>query len=412
VTERTLEVHVDLAGRPVLAGMLHARVRGRRESATFLYDPSWLARADAFAIDPVYLPLTRGSHATPEGIALFPAIGDSAPERWGRTLLQRQHRRLGRTTTLFELDYLSLVDDQARLGALRFREPGTAPFVAHSVPAIPPLVRLGALLDASSVLENDTDDEEALKLLLAPGSSLGGARPKASVRLGTGALAIAKFPSVHDAWPVVSWERVASLLAEGAGCKAAHTELRRVAGRPVLLSHRFDRDDAGRIPYLSGLAMLGARDGDRASYLHLSEAIRLTGTAVDANLEELWRRMVFNVLVSNTDDHLRNHGFVRRGPGWQLAPAFDLNPMPVDVRPRVHQLALDDTSADASLSVCLDVAAFFGLASGRAREVARRVGEAVGVWRSVAASVGLNRRETERMASAFEHADLTLAKSL
>jgi len=248
---------------------------------------------------------------------------------------------------------------------------------------------------------------------LAPGSSLGGARPKASVVDQHGQLSIAKFPSATDEWPVVAWEHVASQLARASGLTVSPSRLVQVDGRSVLVTRRFDRRDGARVPFLSALAMVGATDGDPArSYLEIADALRRHGVRVDENLTELWSRIVFNVLISNTDDHLRNHGMLRDVGGWVLAPAYDLNPFPPDVRPRVHALALDEASHDSSLDTVLEVAGDFGLRGTDARRIARRVAGVVTRWREVAGDVGIDRPGIERMSAAFEHADLAAARRL
>jgi serine/threonine-protein kinase HipA len=364
-------------------------------------------------LDPVRLPLARGQFHTAGGEKLFPGLSDSAPDRWGRHLMARQARLEGRKDTLFEVDSLLMVDDAARMGAVRFKVTADGPFEAGRRPPIPPLVRLGDLLRASDAVQRGDDDVETLKLLLAPGSSLGGARPKASVVDQHGRLSIAKFPSTTDDWPVVAWEHVVSELARASGLSLPPSALVDVEGRSVLVTRRFDRQGGSRVPFLSALALVGASDGDPArSYLEIADALRQHGVNVEHNLTELWSRMVFNVLISNTDDHLRNHGVLREGGGWVLAPAYDLNPFPVDVRPRVHALALDEASHDASLDTLLRVATGFSVRGHDAKRVARRIATAVSRWRDVAASAGIDRSGIERMSSAFEHADLDAARRL
>ncbi len=199
-------------------------------------------------------------------------------------------------------------------------------------------------------------------------------------------------------------------LAASAGILVPPMRLTHVGGRAVLLLRRFDRHGERRVPFLSAMAMIGAADGESDhSYLELADAIRRHGVRVDENLRELWRRMVFNVLVSNTDDHLRNHGFCRAGGGWVLSPAYDLNPVPVDVKPRVHALSLDDLSPEASLERVIGVASYFGLEPTEVRRIVADVASAVGGWRRVAAAHGLRDPDIDRMASAFEHDDLRRA---
>jgi serine/threonine-protein kinase HipA len=264
---------------------------------------------------------------------MFGAIGDSAPDRWGRVLMRRAERRraerLGQTPrTLREIDYLLLVNDEARQGALRFAENMGGPFLAPNDQAgVPPLVDLPRLLNASARVIDENEDDEDLRLLIAPGSSLGGARPKASIRDRDSSLAIGKFPHKDDEWDTVLWEAVSLTLAENAGIDVPKWRLELVEEKPVLLSTRFDRSTNGRILFLSALSMLGARDQETHSYLEIVDALRQHGAQPIDDMHELWRRIVFTVLISNVDDHLRNHGFLYTGSdGWALSPAYDLNP--------------------------------------------------------------------------------------
>jgi serine/threonine-protein kinase HipA len=221
--------------------------------------------------------------------------------------------------TLNEIDYLLLVDDEARAGALRFAETEGGPFLRQEeAKRIPPLLELPELLSAAEHVMEDTDTEEDLRLLFTPGSSLGGARPKASVREKDGNLAIAKFPRKDDAIHAVLWEAVALRLAQNAGIPVPTARVEIVADKPVLLLRRFDREGARRIPFLSAMSMLGAKDNETRSYLEMVDALRQYRAAPKEDMEALWRRIVFNILISNTDDHLRNHGFLYAGSdGWR-----------------------------------------------------------------------------------------------
>ena len=310
--------------------------------------------------------------------------------------------------SLSEMDYLLLVDDQARVGALRFAESEGGPFLRQEeAKKIPPLVELPKLLSAAEHVVENKDTEEDLRLLLAPGSSLGGARPKASVREKDGQLAIAKFPRKDDEINAVLWEAVALSLAKRAGIAVPASHVETVAHKPVLLLRRFDREGTKRIPFLSALSMLGAKDNEIHSYLEIVDALRQHGAAPKADMEALWRRLVFNILISNTDDHLRNHGFLYLdSDGWRLSPAYDLNPTPVDVKPRILTTTIDGDDGTASLTLALGVAGYFGLDKKAARKIAREVGKAVSNWRFEAARQGIGKSEINRMASAFEHADL------
>lgn len=408
--QRELLVYIDLKGQPVLAGRLWARERAGRESSSFAYDISWLQRRGAFALSPTLM-LTAGQFHSAKGLANV--FSDTAPDSWGRKLMARRERARAKGAktqprTLFDIDYLAGVDDQSRMGALRFKDAGGAAFLTATGAPVPPLINLPRLLSATARIERDQETDEDLLLVLAPGTSLGGARPKATVRDTDGRLLIAKFPKRDDDWPVTLWEAVLLDLAARAGITVPEWRLQTIAKKPVVLIKRFDRDAKGqRVPFMSAMTALNATDhGAQRSYLEIVDAIRQTGSAPDKDLEELWRRIVFSVLVSNTDDHLRNHAFLHDGRGWRLSPVYDLNPCPTDIKPRVHALAIDEDDATASIETVLKVATQFGLKGDRARAVAAKVGAAVGQWRTIAKAYGITAAQIERMASAFEHGDL------
>ena len=413
--DRETLVYVDLQGAPHLVGRLWARMRKDRESATFEYDKGWLAHTERFSLEPA-LNLGPGPFHTPSDKPLFGAIGDSAPDRWGRVLMRRAERRRaeqegGAPRTLREIDYLLMVNDETRQGALRFAEREGGPFLAeHGPTKIPPLIELPRLLSAAEHVMSDTDSDEDLRLLLAPGSSLGGARPKASVRDRDGQLAIAKFPNKGDEVNTVLWEAVALTLAAKAGIPVPAWRLEIIADKPVLLLRRFDREQGARVPFVSAMSMLDAKDNEARSYLEFVDILRQHGAAAKEDMHGLWRRIVFSILISNTDDHLRNHGFLWAGPaGWRLSPAYDLNPVPTDIKPRVLTTAIDLDDGTASLELALKVAGYFELSPTEAHRIGKEVGQAVAAWRREAKKLGLTPAEIERMASAFEHEDLKAA---
>jgi serine/threonine-protein kinase HipA len=275
------------------------------------------------------------------------------------------------------------------------------------VKRIPPVVELPELLSAAERVMEDKDTDEDLRLLFAPGSSLGGARPKASVIDKDGQLAIAKFPRKDDEINTVLWEAVAHALAEKAGISVAAGRVEKIANKPVLLVRRFDREGARRIPFLSAMSMLGSKDNETRSYLEIVDALRQHGAEPKADMEALWRRLVFNILISNTDDHLRNHGFLYAGQnGWRLSPAYDLNPVPTDIKPRILSTAISEDDGTASLGLAMEVAGYFELDEKKARGITAQVAGAVVRWRDEAARQGLTRAEADRMASAFDHEDL------
>ncbi|MGA2290911.1 type II toxin-antitoxin system HipA family toxin [Bradyrhizobium sp.] len=414
MTDRSLLVHVDLKGTPHLVGRLWARSRKGKESATFEYDAGWLDNPLRFALEPA-LTLGKGPHHAVAGRLIIGAIGDSAPDRWGRGLIQRDERRKAREEkrtprTLLEADFLLGVGDIARQGALRFNETEGGPFLATGV-QIPPLIQLPALLGAAMRMSEDGGSDDDLRLLLAPGSSLGGARPKASVVDKDGQLAIAKFPQHGDLYRVSLWEALALKLAGRAGIPTPDWRVEKIADRDVLLLRRFDRLGNERIPFLSAMSLLNAADNEPHSYMEIADALRQHGAKADDDCAQLWRRIVFSILISNSDDHLRNHGFLYETAGWRLSPAYDMNPVPVDIKPRILTTAIDEVDGTASLDLAFQVAPHFGVKSDKAKSIVREVGAAVAHWRETAAGLGLAAAEIERMASAFDHADTEQANA-
>jgi serine/threonine-protein kinase HipA len=411
-----VDVIVQIAGEDVLGGRLWLHHRLGRESATFAYAADYLAREDAYELDPA-LPLLAGPQQTAEGRAIFGAFSDCAPDRWGRRLIQRTERRRASreeaTERSFgEADYLLGVRDDLRQGALRFRDPESGAYLADERTGVPDLIELPVLLQAAESMERDEASEEELRRLLRGGSSLGGARPKAHAIDREGRLAIAKFPRPADDWDVMRWEAVALELARASGIWVPPFELHEVDGKAVLIVDRFDRDGDLRIGYVSAMTMLEATDGDMGSYLDIAEAIEIHSARTEEDLRQLWRRIAFSVLVSNTDDHLRNHGFLRTSTaGWSLSPAFDLNPDP-EPGPKTLSTAIDYDTDAARLDVLLDVAKHFRLGAEEAEATIGEVAAATGDWRSAAERAGIDRAEIERMAPAFEHEQAERARSI
>ena len=412
-----VEVLVAFPDRNVLAGRLYPHLRRGTESASFVYADRYLADPNAFALDPA-LPLTAGTLQTPLGRPLFGAFTDCAPDRWGRTLIARAERARAEVAhtvprALTEIDLVLGVRDDLRQGALRFRADQQSRFLATEESGVPALTDLPALLDIAARAESDDAGYEELRRLVRAGSSLGGARPKAHVIGPDGQLAIAKFPSVNsDTWNVMAWEKVALDLAASAGVTVETSRLLRVSGRHVLIVDRFDRRRSIRIGYASAMTMLEAGPGDQRSYLEIAEVIEERSPAATRDLRQLWRRIAFSILISNTDDHLRNHGFVHyRAESWNLAPAFDLNPNPAS-GPKYLSTAIDFAETRASVEVLMSVAAYFRLDATEALSTLAEVVRAVAAWRDVAMSHGLDKRETELMAPAFEHAEGEQARAL
>lgn len=411
------EVHIDLNGQTRSVGVARSnRVRGT-ETILFEYDDAWLQTPGRFSLDPA-LALTRGAFAPPAGLSIFGSIGDSAPDTWGRRLMQRAERRLanreGRAVrTLTESDYLLGVADETRLGALRFRWMGDTIFQAPIRGGVPALIDLGRLLQITERILRDEETDEDLQLIFAPGSSLGGARPKASVIDQHGHLSIAKFPKETDDYSMETWEEIALRLAGRAGIATPRHKLIHVAGKAVLLSQRFDRDGATRIPFLSAMAMMGARDGERGSYPEIVDALAQHGAQGKTDAHSLYRRVVFSVLISNVDDHLRNHGFLWQGKaGWSLSPAYDLNPVPADLKARILTTNIDLDEGTCSVDLLEAASEFFALTLPQARAVIKDVATVTATWRETAREVGARSAEIQRMASAFEHNDLKQALAL
>ena len=410
-------VSVVVGQRNMLAGRLYPQRRRGVESASFVYDDRYLADPDAYALDPA-LPLVTGMLQTPVGHALFGAFRDCAPDRWGRTLITRAEReraKLAGTTprALSEADVLLGVRDDLRQGALRFGLGEGGPYLAAEESGVPVLTDLPTLLDIAERAELDVADYEELSRLVRAGSSLGGARPKAHVMDSDGRIAIAKFPSANsDTWNVMAWEKVALDLAHEAGISVPTSQLIRVGGRSVLIVDRFDRRGAERVGYVSAMTMLEASDGDQRSYLEIAEVIEERSLAVTADLRQLWRRICFSILISNTDDHLRNHGFLHaRAESWALSPAFDLNPSPAP-GPKELSTAIDFYDAYARIDTLMGVSEYFRLNAREAADVLAQVSDAVGHWRTTATSCGMKQAEINAMAPAFEHPERDQAQAI
>jgi len=412
-----VEVFVAVGARSVLAGRMHSRRIEGAESAGFAYDDGYLERPGSYALDPA-LPLVAGSHPAPAGRVLFGAFADSLPDRWGRMLVRGAEQARAEAAAavpdpVSELGLLLGVRDDLREGALRFRLGGQPPFLAAEDSAPPVLADLPALLDLAARAEQETADHDDLRRLVRAGSSIGGARPKVHVVDAAGRIAIAKFPSVSwDTWDVMAWEKVALDLAAAAGVTVPRSQLLRVAGRHVLVVERFDRRAGARVGYASALTMLQAGYGDRRSYLDIAAVIGERSATVTGDLRQLWRRMAFSVLISNTDDHLRNHGFLHSsGDSWALSPAFDLNPNPAP-GPKDLSTAIDLTDRRASVDTLLSVAGRFRLDPGEALDVLAQVTRAATRWADVATSHGLARPDLDVMEPAFVHAESKRAQAL
>lgn len=424
--KRTLGVCLGDKGR--LVGTLHHNQSGAREHAAFSYDETWLAAPDCFALEP-NLPLVAGAQfhrkAGP-GSVFHAAIADTEPDGWGRRVILRDYSKRRRDARrsdsgtvpaqLNAVDFLLAVDDESRVGALRFRDEHGV-FQRASEPGrrtAPPLLELHQLMSASRAVETETETAADLAYLRGRGTSLGGVRPKCTVRDADGMLAIGKFPSVQDERAVTKGEVLAMTLAKKAGINAADVRLIDSDGIPVSLVRRFDRTlDGRRILYVSAATLLGVEPGGPDHfYTEIVDAIRMHGAAAQADIEELWRRMAFSILITNVDDHLRNHGFLHVERGlWRLAPAFDINPFPDRVR-ELKTWVSAETGPEATIEALMSVTDYFRLSAKKAKDILREVESAVAGWREIARSLGMTARELEAFLDAFEHPEREAAQMI
>ena len=415
-----IAVYADWDGlpTPLRLGMLYVQRGAGREIFEFAFDTAALAHpaVKGVQLDP-RLGFFEGRQHPPQGHETFGVFADASPDRWGRLLMRRRLEReqragqVGNTVRLHESDYLLGVHDAFRVGALRFRLDDAGDFLdnRHGV-AAPPFIQLRELEAASLALERDEDNTAAaggdwLRMLIAPGGSLGGARPKASVVDPDGHLWIAKFPSVRDEHDVGAWEMVVQTLARGCGLRVPESLVRRFANpHQTFLVRRFDRTPKGRrMHFASAMTLTGHKDGEDGStgvsYLEIARVLIDQGAQTAVDLRELWSRIVFNVLVSNTDDHLRNHGFILEpGKGWRLSSAYDMNPVSDS-----HGLKLNISEADNALDLDLvrSVAPYFRVNVKDANEIIERSQTVVRQWSKIAESLGISVREQKRMSSAF-----------
>jgi serine/threonine-protein kinase HipA len=395
--------YVDLSGQTYPVGTAYVTVRRGRLSSTFSYEAGYLARPDSYAIEPSF-GLSAGRWASPNGLPR--AFGDAAPDRWGRNLIAKRHRaaaaaQLRPPSQLDEADYLLGVSDVTRQGALRFKTRADEDF-QHPGPEVPKLLALPALRHAADqVARDDPDDLSAIKVLLDAGTgSLGGARPKASVRDGE-RLLIAKFGHPADEWNVMAWEKTTLDLAVAAGVAVPRSQLLDVEGHTVLLLDRFDRDHDRRIGYVSAMTLLEAGDGEARDYVEIAETIPEHSSSTSADLAELWRRIAFSIAVHNTDDHLRNHGFLRAGAGWRLAPMFDVNPTPDLGARRVTGIG-GATGPAEEASALLAFASTFGLTRAQGQAIFAEVAGAVSGWAPLARRHGIPAGQISRFAHTLD----------
>ena len=396
---------------PVEIGVLTAQQARGKKAFGFAYHKEWLDAFKPLVLDPD-LSNYPGPQYPTNNKENFGVFQDAMPDTWGRTLMKRSEAQLAREgnrpiRTLYELDFLLGVFDQSRMGALRFKTDRVGDFLDsnHTIPT-PHWSHIRELQDAARIIEEDKDSEVVKKhiaLLIAPGSSLGGARPKANILDDTRHPWIAKFPSASDTIDKAAWEYLAYQLAIDAGIQMAPSRIEKVAGKyHTFFTKRFDRAGGERIHFASAMTMTGnSEDTVReqpGSYLEIAEAIQNYGAYIPADLAQLWRRMVFNIAISNTDDHFRNHGFILTENGWQLSPAYDINPS-VDKEGLSLNIDMDDNSLDYELAKSVGV--YFRLKESDMGGILTEVLQSVKNWQTIAEKIGISRREQDEMERAF-----------
>ncbi len=411
--QQIIYVYENFSGEaPQLIGTLYVdHVRGR-ENYSFQYDQDWIRSSRfAFRLDPD-LELFTGRQFPIGEKDIFGIFADSSPDRWGRVLMNRRERILAnqedrKPRKLLDSDYLLGVYDETRMGAIRFKLDKDGPFLSDDDKTpTPPWANLRTLEEAARRFERDESglEEKWLNQLMKPGSSLGGARPKATVQDPQGQLWIAKFPSKHDDVNVGAWEKVVHDLAKLCGLDVPESKLMEFSKYgSTFLVKRFDREGSRRIHFASAMTMLGKTDGasaaDGTSYLELVSFLKANGANPKQDLIELWKRIVFNMAVSNTDDHLRNHGFILTKNGWRLSPLYDVNPVPEG-----SELALCVNEDDPTISIdlAIETAPYYGISQKDARQVAEEIVKTVGAnWEHLATQYGLSRGAIENMRPAF-----------
>ena len=429
LTQTNVGVVLGETGR-ALGELTHTK-DGRREHSTFAYDAAWLGDAGSrFSISPD-LPLVAGHQfrkAPSKDDSIFHfAFADTEPDGWGCRVIARDHAKRRKAAQvaghkvpvaeLSEMDYLLGVDDVSRVGALRLRDPESGDFLRRiegNGRGTPPLLELAQLMAASRAVEMNQETEADLRYLRGRGTSLGGMRPKCTVVDDDGQLAIGKFPSIQDDRCVTRGEVLALHLAKAAGMSVAESRVVMSDDIPVALIRRFDRDAGGRIPYLSAGSMIQASRQEDHSYAEIADVIIAHSDDPQRDLEELWRRMAFNLLITNVDDHVQNHGFLHVSNGlWRLAPAFDINPFP-DKDPELKLWLNESDGPVDSIEAVVREAGYFRLDEAAVQRVLREVLAAIADWKRLArsAAVGMSNRELDDFAPAFENEQMGIARRL
>jgi serine/threonine-protein kinase HipA len=407
----TIYVYADwFSEGPKLLGVLLAQQAKGRKAFSFEYNKEFLLNETPKNLDPDIKWYSGSQFSVNKEI--FGVFSDAMPDTWGRTLMKRRSAILAKESkvaakTLYEIDYLLGTFDETRMGALRFKLDIDGPFLDdNSHMPTPPWTKLRELQKAVEVIESDSQSNSIKKwlaILIAPGSSLGGARPKANIVDEKNNLWIAKFPSKNDTIDKASWEFLAYKLAINAGIEMAESKIEKVSGNfNTFFTKRFDRNESRRIHFASAMTMTGRNEellkSETASYLDLAEFIHFNGVNIKQDLEQLWRRIVFNICISNTDDHLRNHGFLLTEKGWKLSPAYDLNP---SIDKDGLALNIDYANNSLDLELAKSVGQYFQLQTNRMTEIINEVKNATSQWNALAKSIGIARAEIELMDKAF-----------
>ena len=396
---------------PALIGILSAQNAKGKKAFSFEYHKNWIKSKNQMLLDPDIQ--FYGGPQYPNNKENFGVFLDSMPDTWGRTLMKRRAAQeaavIGETAkTLYEIDFLLGVYDESRMGALRFKTDLEGPFLDNNnLSPTPPWSSIPELQEAAQNFKNDTENEEArqwLAILMAPGSSLGGARPKANILDNDKNLWIAKFPAKNDTTDKAAWEYLAYQLALKAGINMSECKIQKVTGNyNTFFTKRFDRENGERIHFASAMTMTGNNEvkirDHQTSYLELAEFIQNHGSNIESNLEQLWRRIVFNIAISNTDDHLRNHGFILTSEGWILSPAYDLNPS-IDKEGLALNIDMDNNALDYDLAKSVGI--YFRLDENQMNSILEEVFAAVTSWKEIALKIGISNKEIQLMQKAFK----------
>jgi len=407
-------VYADWIGmeEPKLIGVLSAQQAKSKKAFSFEYDALWLKTGQKFLLDPD-ISLFSGSQY-PNQKENFGIFLDSMPDTWGRTLMKRKAAQLAKennvkTPTLYDIDFLLGVYDESRMGALRFKIDPNGDFLDNNkIASTPPWSSIRELQNAAENIEDDKDNDEIrkwLSILIAPGSSLGGARPKANILDTDKSLWIAKFPSKSDTIDKAAWEYLAYELAIQAGIDMAPCRIEKIMGNyNTFFTKRFDRENGERIHFASAMTMTGNNEetikDNHPSYLEIAEFISNYGVSIEKNLHQLWRRIVFNISISNTDDHLRNHGFILTNEGWILSPAYDLNP---SIDKDGLSLNIDMYNNDLDFELAKSVGEYFRLNEKQMNTIINEVSSVVSKWKEIANKIGISRSEQQLMEKAFKY---------